>query len=88
MAVLGRYSDVATLRSSQGIEEPFLPPQYDVRLSHMGTNGFVLTGSIYKVLSGSRSRGGAGPFKERCAIISVCNFGTRKRHQLSRGIRR
>jgi hypothetical protein len=44
MAVLGRYSDVATLRSSQGIEEPLLPPLYDVRLSHMGTNGFVLTG--------------------------------------------
>jgi hypothetical protein len=39
---LGRYSDVATLRSSQNVNESVLPPLYDVRLSHMGTNGFVL----------------------------------------------
>jgi hypothetical protein len=41
---LGRYSDVATLRSSQNVNESVLPPLYDVRLSFMGTNGFVLTG--------------------------------------------
>jgi hypothetical protein len=41
---LGRYSDVATLHASKDVREPLLPPLYDVRLSHMGTNGFVLTG--------------------------------------------
>jgi hypothetical protein len=39
---LGRYADVATLRSSQNDKESVLPPLFDVRLSHMGTNGFVL----------------------------------------------
>jgi hypothetical protein len=41
---LGRYADVATLHPGYGEQKPLLPPLYDVRLSHMGTNGFVLTG--------------------------------------------
>ena len=44
VAALGRYSDVATVLAGDGRKEGLLPPLYDCRLSHMGPNGFVLSG--------------------------------------------
>jgi hypothetical protein len=41
---LGRYSKVATVKSGSGGMDDLLPPLYDCGLSHMGTNGFVLSG--------------------------------------------
>ncbi|WP_175946678.1 hypothetical protein [Caballeronia sp. BCC1704] len=41
---LGRYADVARLRAGDGAQAELLPALYDCRLSHMGTNGFVLSG--------------------------------------------
>jgi len=44
VAVLGRYSDVASALGGSGGKDALLPALYDCRLSHMGTNGFVLAG--------------------------------------------
>jgi hypothetical protein len=44
VTVLGRYSDVASAHGGQGSKDALLPELYDCRLSHMGTNGFVLSG--------------------------------------------
>jgi hypothetical protein len=44
VTALGRHSDVASARPGDGSREDLLPPLYDVRLSHMATNGFVLAG--------------------------------------------
>ena len=45
VSALGRYSDVASVaRPGGGIRNDLLPPLYDCRLAHMGTNGFVLSG--------------------------------------------
>ena len=40
---LGRYSDVASMNRSM-TELEGLPSLYDVRLAHMGVQGFVLSG--------------------------------------------
>ena len=42
--VLGRYCDVASVQSGYSGTNDVLPPLYDVRLSNMGTGGFVLSG--------------------------------------------
>jgi hypothetical protein len=44
VTALGRYSDVASAHGGQGNKDALLPELYDCRLSHMGTNGFVLSG--------------------------------------------
>jgi len=44
VTTLGRYSDVATVVGGDGRKDALLPPLYDCRLSHVGTNGFVLVG--------------------------------------------
>jgi hypothetical protein len=44
VTALGRYSDVATVAAGDGRKDALLPALYDCRLSHMGTNGFVLAG--------------------------------------------
>lgn len=42
--LLGRGSDVATVKAEGGSHEKAIPSLYDCRLSSMGTNGFVLSG--------------------------------------------
>jgi hypothetical protein len=44
VTALDRYSDVANVRPGDGSRDELLPALYDCRLSHMGTNGFVLAG--------------------------------------------
>lgn len=44
VTALGRYSDVASAHGGPGGKDELLPALYDCRLSHMGTNGFVLAG--------------------------------------------
>ncbi|WP_429501147.1 hypothetical protein ACQUFY_28115 (plasmid) [Robbsia andropogonis] len=44
VASLNRYSDVARIAAGDASKAAALPPLYDCRLSHMGSNGFVLSG--------------------------------------------
>jgi hypothetical protein len=43
VTALGRYSDVARIGGGQ-VSDALLPALYDVRLAHMSTGGFVLSG--------------------------------------------
>lgn len=64
VAALGRYAEVATVRSGDGAQRNVLPPLVDVRLAHMGTNGIVLSGLQVEGTMPSRNRGGVGQSRE------------------------
>ncbi|OJA66146.1 hypothetical protein BGV71_32135 [Burkholderia ubonensis] len=44
IAALGRHADVASVQAGGSVVRNLLPPLVDVRLAHMGTTGFVLSG--------------------------------------------
>jgi hypothetical protein len=44
VSTLGRWSDTAHVRAGDGGQDEPLPPLYDVKLSHMGSTGSVVSG--------------------------------------------